>query len=85
MNRCLLMRCIVNHSMRTVRITLGITIAISTIGLYQRNCKSSEIDAVLQKAVERGDVPGVVAVAATSEGIIYQAPSASDLLKMKRT
>ncbi len=32
----------------------------------------SRIDAVLSEAVERGDVPGVVAVAANADGIIYE-------------
>ncbi len=35
--------------------------------------EQSEIDSVLREAVERGDVPGVVAMAATSEKIIYEA------------
>lgn len=33
---------------------------------------TSKIDVILQRAVEQGDVSGVVAIAATSEGIIYQ-------------
>ncbi len=33
---------------------------------------SSSIDRVLEAAVERGDVPGVVAMAADRGGIIYE-------------
>jgi methyl acetate hydrolase len=33
----------------------------------------SAVDAVLRRATERGDVPGVVAMAATREGIVYEA------------
>ena len=33
---------------------------------------TTEIDSILEAAVERGDVPGVVAIAATSDGIIYR-------------
>jgi CubicO group peptidase (beta-lactamase class C family) len=32
----------------------------------------TRIDAVLKEAVARGDVPGVVAMAANSQGVIYQ-------------
>lgn len=34
--------------------------------------RSSEIDAVLKKCVEAADVPGVVAMAATAQSVIYQ-------------
>ncbi|MGC2523035.1 MAG: serine hydrolase domain-containing protein [Stellaceae bacterium] len=33
---------------------------------------SSDIDAVLRRAVEAGDVPGVVALAATDRGVVYE-------------
>jgi hypothetical protein len=33
---------------------------------------SSHLDAVLRIAAERGDVPGVVAMAATRDGVIYE-------------
>ena len=33
---------------------------------------SAEIDRVLQAAIGRGDVPGVVAMAATADGVIYE-------------
>jgi methyl acetate hydrolase len=32
----------------------------------------SDVDEVLRAAIERGDVPGVVAMAATREGLVYQ-------------
>jgi methyl acetate hydrolase len=34
--------------------------------------RSSEIDAVLKKCIEAADVPGVVAMAATAQSVIYQ-------------
>jgi methyl acetate hydrolase len=34
--------------------------------------RNSEIDAVLKKSVEAADVPGVVAMAATAQSVIYQ-------------
>jgi CubicO group peptidase (beta-lactamase class C family) len=52
-------------------------ILVAVAALLSDNCGSQaaepfEIDSILRKAVERGDVPGVVAMAATSEKIIYQ-------------
>ena len=37
---------------------------------------SGEIDAALQAAVNAADVPGVVAMAATAEAVLYQGASA---------
>ena len=33
----------------------------------------SHVDEVLGSAIDRGDVPGVVAMAATRDGVVYQA------------
>ena len=38
--------------------------------------RGAAIDALLRRAVQRGDVPGVVAMATDRDGIIYQGPSA---------
>ncbi|HEY5300069.1 MAG TPA: serine hydrolase, partial [Acetobacteraceae bacterium] len=32
----------------------------------------SDIDAILRRAVDQGDVPGVVAIAATPDAVIYE-------------
>ena len=32
----------------------------------------SHVDEVLGSAIDRGDVPGVVAMAATRDGVVYQ-------------
>ena len=32
----------------------------------------SQVDEVLGSAIDRGDVPGVVAMAATRDGVVYQ-------------
>src|SRR5437762_11827757 len=37
-----------------------------------RPAGSSEIDAILQRAVQQGVVPGVVAIVANKDGVIYQ-------------
>jgi methyl acetate hydrolase len=34
--------------------------------------QAAQIDTVLRTAIDRGDVPGVVAMAATRDGIAYQ-------------
>ena len=39
-----------------------------------------QVDRVLRDAVERGDVPGVVAMAATAEGQIYAGAAVGGIL-----
>ena len=67
--------------MSIVRIPF-VLVVMSAMASYRHGAQaaeSSEIDSVLQAAVERSDVPGVVAMAATSERIIYRVCSVNDL------
>lgn len=61
--------------MRDLRTPLVVLVAAFAFASYDRGAhaaEQSEIDSVLREAVERGDIPGVVAMAATSEKILYQ-------------
>src|SRR5262249_34431779 len=70
--------------MQTRRQVLGGATALSAtaaLGLHSRavaqgkqnlNGSTSQIDAVLRRSVDSGQVPGVVAIAATDRGIIYE-------------
>ena len=59
-------------SSRAILSTLGTAAAILSAACGSESADTSDIDSILEAAVERGEVPGVVAMATTSDGVIYQ-------------
>lgn len=58
-----------------LRMLLVCLVSVAMLGLGDnglRAAEPSQIDSLLRQAVDRGDVPCVVAMAATSEKVIYQ-------------
>ena len=58
--------------LRTCVVPLAVAVAVVLNSCGLQASESPEIDSILQEAVDRGDVPGVVAMAATSKRIVYQ-------------
>ncbi len=57
---------------RAILLTLATAAAILSAACGSESADTSDIDSILEAAVESGEVPGVVAMAATSDGVIYQ-------------
>jgi methyl acetate hydrolase len=62
-----------NRRTAAVSLSIGILVAVSiNVAQAQRSSGSAAIDASLRAAVERKDVPGVVALITDRKGVIYQ-------------